>query len=484
MTRRSQRVIASHAFAAVGMSMPWPTLLVTIDAATQSALILGLAAGARLAPYVLFSWLSGRLADRRERAHIVRLSLVARVGTLAGCAIALAGGHWQVALAAATLAVVAGTPAYPAIAAGLPQLDGDAAGGVDHAERATRLLVTVEVSSFVVGPALGGLLVDRAPTWCAAALGAGLVVVAMASFAGTVMPAPSRESSASVVAVAVAPPTVLRVLRGNPAAMQALWTVVALNVVVSATSLLILTLTDEHWGTGPSGFGLLTAALGAGGLLAPVLPAVSRRVTLAGSLGTAALSAAAIAGMPVSGPWSTALAVPVLVGLGAVSVMGEAKATSVVQHTVPEDRKASVLGLADSAMIGAAMLASFVTPALAATIGAVAGTAALAVFGLLATWVARQLTRDRSRALRRGHPAHERSRTDRIALDLDVGAGEIALPGHGWLPRLGASVVLGEIDRARYGSELGCGEIVREDHPLGIGPRAGRTARQGLMRSG
>ena len=101
MTPRTRRVITSHALAAVGMSMPWPTILVTIDAATHSALILGLAAAARLAPYVALSWLSGRLADRRERAHIVRLSLAARVGALAACAIALAVDHWPAALAAA-----------------------------------------------------------------------------------------------------------------------------------------------------------------------------------------------------------------------------------------------------------------------------------------------------------------------------------------------------------------------------------------------
>ena len=411
MTPRTRRVIASHTLAAVGMSMPWPTILVTIDAATHSALILGLAAAARLAPYVALSWLSGRLADRRERAHIVRLSLAARVGALVACAIALAADHWLGALAAATLAVVAGTPAYPAIAAGLPRLEGDDA---DRADRATRLLVTVEVSSFVVGPALGGLLVDRAPMWCVAALAAALVAVALGAFAGTVMPAPTREPGPSIVAVALARPTVLRVLRANPVARQALWTVVVLNVVVSATGLLVLTLTTEHWGTGASGFGLLTAALGVGGFFAPALGVVSRRVGLNGSLGAATLAVAALVGMPVDGPWSTALAVPVLAGLGAVSVIGEAKATSVVQHTVPEDRQASVLGLADSAMIGAAMVASIVTPVLAATIGAVAGTAALAGFGLVATWVSRHVTRDTSRASRRGRPARERSQTGRI----------------------------------------------------------------------
>ena len=71
MTSRAHRVVLSHACAAVGMSLPWPVLLVTVEATTDSATLLGVAAAARLLPYVALSWLSGRLADRRERARIV-----------------------------------------------------------------------------------------------------------------------------------------------------------------------------------------------------------------------------------------------------------------------------------------------------------------------------------------------------------------------------------------------------------------------------
>ena len=60
-----RRVITSHAFAAVGMGLPWPVLLLAVEQSTSSQLLLGLAGAARLAPYVALSWLSGRLADRR-----------------------------------------------------------------------------------------------------------------------------------------------------------------------------------------------------------------------------------------------------------------------------------------------------------------------------------------------------------------------------------------------------------------------------------
>ena len=88
-----RRVITSHAFAAVGMGLPWPVLLLAVEQSTTSQLVLGLAGAARLAPYVAFSWLSGRLADRRERALIVRISLWARLVALVAAGAALAAGR-------------------------------------------------------------------------------------------------------------------------------------------------------------------------------------------------------------------------------------------------------------------------------------------------------------------------------------------------------------------------------------------------------
>ena len=118
--------------------------------------VLGVAGAARMLPYVALSWAAGRLADRYARDRIVRLTLLARLGLLFGVAAALAVGQTWLALVAATLAIAVATPAYPALAAAMPGLAGR------QTERATSLLVTCEVASFVVGPALGGLLLAPA----------------------------------------------------------------------------------------------------------------------------------------------------------------------------------------------------------------------------------------------------------------------------------------------------------------------------------
>ena len=156
MTGPTRGTIASHAVAAVGMSLPWPLLVLLVWERAGDGWVLGLAGAARMLPYVALSWAAGRLADRFARDRIVRLTLAARLVLLVGVAAALTIGQTWLALVAATLAIAAATPAYPALAAAMPGLAGR------HSERATGLLVTCEVASFVVGPALGGLLLAPA----------------------------------------------------------------------------------------------------------------------------------------------------------------------------------------------------------------------------------------------------------------------------------------------------------------------------------
>jgi hypothetical protein len=74
MTGRSVRLIASHTCAAIAMAMPWPALLVMTWSATHSELWLGVVGAARMAPYVVLSWLAGALGDRVPRLWLLRVS--------------------------------------------------------------------------------------------------------------------------------------------------------------------------------------------------------------------------------------------------------------------------------------------------------------------------------------------------------------------------------------------------------------------------
>jgi len=361
-------VVASHALAAVGMGLPWPLLLVTVDGA-GSELLLGLAGAARLAPYVALSWLSGRLADRRERARIVRLSIWSRVALLAACAAAMYAGSTALAVGLATLAVVAGTPAYPALAAGMPRLAGPAS------TRATSLLVTAEVGAFVVGPALGGLFVGRTGAGVPALVGALACLTAGMLFRGTTLPAPEPSAEPDAPATRV-----WEVVRHDRSARHALVVVATVNAGLSTIGLALIGLSAQVWATGEEGFGVATAVLGFGALAAPLL---AGRRPMATACGCLLVMAASVAGIGLL-PWPTA---PVaLAAVGAVSTCCESVATGVIQASVPDVCRASVLGLADSVMVGAALLAALVEPWLGGLLGTVplvlavsAGTGLLAL---------------------------------------------------------------------------------------------------------
>ena len=257
------RIVASHALSATAMSMPWPVLLAEVWSATGSDAWLGVTGAARMAPYVALSALAGILADRFSRSSVLRWSTLARAALLAAGAIALLGGQLALAVVLAVLTVAAGTPAYPAAVAALPGLAGR------RTARLTSLLVTVEVASFVVGPAVGGVLLGVSGGRWSVVLSALLALAAWPLLRGV------RAPRGSVVGTAPSAGRLRTVFRapGVPVAIA----VVALdNLVESAASIGLLTLSHPHWGTGNSGFGIATAALGFGALAAPLVGTLLR----------------------------------------------------------------------------------------------------------------------------------------------------------------------------------------------------------------
>ena len=167
------RLLAAYACSSVATGLPWPLLLVLVwdqyGDGPHGALIVGLAGAARMAPYVLLSWAVGSLGDHVRRDRLVQATSALRLVFLVVAAAAVSADHIGLGVLAAAVAVLCGTPTYPAIAAALPGLAGP------RRARATELLVTIEVSAWVVGPALGGLLLTQPlrPWTLVVAAGAG-----------------------------------------------------------------------------------------------------------------------------------------------------------------------------------------------------------------------------------------------------------------------------------------------------------------------
>jgi len=349
-----RRLLISHALAALSMSVSWPLLILLVSAQTHDDFAVGLTGAARMLPYVALSWYVGRLADRHARDRVVRATLVARVALLALAAGCLGVGWLPGAVVATTLAVASATPAFPALAAALPH-----AAGADT-RRATDLLVTVEVASFVVGPAIGGVLLQPELRVWVAPVSVALALVALVLFAGIRLPRPEHENGL------VEAGGLGEVLRESAAVRGAIGVVMLLNGVVAGAGFALLALSEHVWRDGGAGYGLATGALGFGALAAPLLRGGTTQAARA-RIGLLLLAGGLLLAVPTpSALWALT---PLLLA-GAANVYAESAATAVMQDHTPDDLRAGILGVADTAMISTALVASLVTPWLANAIGA------------------------------------------------------------------------------------------------------------------
>lgn len=339
---RGVRLLASHALAATAMAMPWPVLLAQVWATTGSDTWLGLAGAARMLPYVLLSAGAGMLADRFRRIVVIRISTALRAGLLFGCAAATMGDLLGLAVVLAVLTVAVGTPAYPAAVATMPAVAGER-----HAARLTDLLVTAEVTAFVVGPAIGGLFLGAGVGSWSVLGSAGLSLLAWPLLTGLAspppVPGPVDHDRGRV-----------RTVLASPGVPLAIAVVAVVNFAEAAASVGLLGLSHERWGEGDRSFGIATAAPGFGSLAAPLLGLlIRRRVSLV--VTAAGLAAAGVAP-------GVAVAVAPIALAGAAGTVVECASTDVLQRAVPDHVRAFSLGLTDMVMVLAAMLGALAAP--------------------------------------------------------------------------------------------------------------------------
>lgn len=367
------RVVVAHALAAVAMSMPWPLLIDEVWRRTHDDTLLGVTGAARLLPYVALSWLVARLADRFARSRVIRGTLLLRIALLGAGALVSSpvGTGWLGASSAqtasvilATAVVAAATPAYPAAAAGMPALSGD------ENDRWTQALVTVEVGSFVVGPALGGALVGRLSVAAVFGVAALSTVAALGLLRTVRMPRPGRSGAAAgdpgatdAARAPGAPGAAPKPPALSAQAWCAIGVMVVLNAAMSGLGLLLVPLAETEWGD-LTAYGPAVAALGIGAAATPVIASALQLHTSGRSILWFVGATLMVGGSP-----GLAVATLPLVVAGGASVRAEALATEALQSAVPDERRAAALGIGDTAMVAAALVASAVAPHVTTMVG-------------------------------------------------------------------------------------------------------------------
>ncbi len=356
------RLLVGEFVSSIGDWLYLVALLIVVYEKSQSAALLGLVGAARVTPYILLSVPAGLVADRYERRLILMITDVARGVIMLALAWAVAaGGSLEVIVALALLAACFSTFFGPTLGAYLPSLVADEA----ELGPANSIWASLENLAFVIGPAVGGLLIAASGLAIAFALNAvsfaviAVILWGLPSGRGTPAAAGSEELSSGPAPAGASPwRDAIRPLAGLTT-LDA-----ASKFVVGGLALLTVILATKTLGAGEAGTGYLNAAIGLGGLVGALVSGVIvLRRDLAGPLvagiGLFAVGVAAVGVAP-----NLILAIVAMTVASAGGLLVEVVDTTLLQRVVQDELRGRALGTIATVGILAYAVGSLVMPIL------------------------------------------------------------------------------------------------------------------------
>jgi MFS family permease len=383
------RLLGGEFISSIGDWLYLVAILILVFEVSGDPLVLGIVGAARVLPYVVLSIPAGIVADRYDRRLILLVTDVAR-GTLMLVMAALVAANAPV-VAIVVLAVVAtcfSTFFGPAIGAYLPSLVADE----EQLGPANSAWSTLDNLAFVIGPAIGGLLIAAGGLVLAFVLNAAtFAVIAVvlwrlpspgrgvaAEGRETAEPVGGATAAAGTAAVgSVAPPPAptpgpsdRQALRraAVPVLGLALIDLVG-SVAGGGLGVLTVVIAVGSLGAGDAGTGFLNAGIGIGGLVGALAAGVSvLRPSLVGVLAAGSvLLAAGVAGLGFAG------SLPLAVGMIAVAAAGalllEVTSMTILQRAIPDRIRGRTLGVLATGSTLAFAAGSFALPVLADAVG-------------------------------------------------------------------------------------------------------------------
>ena len=432
------RLLAGEFASGIGSWLYLVALMVMIYKQGGAAL-LGIIGAARILPYVLFSIPAGMIADRFDRRYVLLTSDVARgllMLVLAWLA-AVNGPAWAM-VAVAILATCFATLFYPAIGALIPSMVRDET----EFGPANSAWQTLDTLAFVIGPALGGVLIAANNLTAAFLLNAvsfGVIAVVLwtlpsakarrtadvpadpetagAAPALSVLPAEPAPVDAppAIEAGPIAPaaprPASLRRLPPRPIAG-----IFAIDFVSSFVSQAVFVLTvilaTQVYRSGDSTVGFLNASVGVGGVIGAVAAGVLvLRRSLAPALLVGAGTFAVTTGL-LGFTHLLAVAFVLFAVAAAAGIAIDVADTTVFQRVVPDELRGRGTGAWMTLTMLFQVAGALVAPTLFATLGltplmvgmgvalAVGGVAAVVLIGPAAVREPTEFERELLRAAR------------------------------------------------------------------------------------
>ncbi|MDQ3871938.1 MAG: MFS transporter [Chloroflexota bacterium] len=383
------RLLAGEFVSSVGDWLYLVALLVVVYAESGSPVLLGLVGAARVLPYVVLSVPAGIVADRFDRRLILMVTDVARGLVMLALAFLVATESPLIAIVALTIVATCFSAFFgPTIGAFLPSLISDES----QLGPANSAWATLDNLAFVIGPAIGGLLIAGGGLTLAFLLNA--VSFAVVAWVLWRLPHPRRSVNDRPERTPIETPEarrepvpagagidarVLLVTTGlRPLAGLALINVVA-GFFFGGLSVITVIIAVQVVRAGESATGYLNAAIGLGGVVGA---AASSALVLRPRLSLSLLAGGMFLGAGfflLSRAGSLAFALLAMAVASAGSLLVEVVATTIFQRVVPDAVRGRALGVMETAAVSAYAAGSLAVPIAATAAGT---TVVLAVAGL------------------------------------------------------------------------------------------------------
>jgi MFS family permease len=419
------RLFVGEFISGIGDWLYLVALLVIVYNESQDPLLLGIVGAARIIPYVILSVPAGIIVDRFDRRIVLLVTDVARGLIMVALTIIVANdGPLLAVVGLAIFATCFSCFFRPAIGAYLPSLVRD--------ERelgpANSLFATLGELSFIIGPALAGIIIAASDLTLAFAINAvtfAVVAITLATLPPGLPGKPSGGYSPVVALEGDVPADAPVSVEGEVAAVAAtepeatvddtsararilairrpLLGMLALDTTAGflfgGLSVLTVIIAVDQLNAGEAGTGYLNAAVGVGGVLGAIgSGAILARKSLAPAmLGGAFILAAGFVILGFSTSLPPALFAMAIIAAG--SLIADVVSTTVFQRIVPDELRGRVLGGMQSIMTGTYAAGSLLLPVLVATIGptlmlpvggAIIMVAAFISFSLLRPYLTRE----------------------------------------------------------------------------------------------
>ena len=333
---------------------------------TRSPSLVALATLLQQVPWLVFSLIAGTLADRVSRVAMVALVDLARAALLALLAASILVHEVDIALVLVVMFLLGTAEVFSTTASGtlLPSLVDRDDLAIANARLQTGFVTVYQLAGPPIGAALFAVGFAIPFLGQAVLVGAGAVLVGRLKL-------PRREEEAGAPARSVASDIAegFRWAFHHAAVRTLVLTIFTFNITFGAAWAVLVLYAKERLGMGAVGFGLLTTASAAGGILGTLsYRAITRRVSL-GNLMRIGLIIETFTHLSLALTTTPAVAIGIMVVFGAHAFVWGTTSVTVRQRAVPEPLRGRIAAVNNIGVFGGLVLGAAISGPIAGAWG-------------------------------------------------------------------------------------------------------------------